>query len=778
MTARRPPVLLGRAAERQALDRLLDDVRERPQRGPRRARRGGRRQDRAAASLRPPGVGLPRRAGRRRRVRDGAAVRGAAPAVRADARPARRAPGAAAGGARRRAGPRSGAAPDRFLVALAALSLLAEVAAERPLLCLVDDAQWLDAASAQVLGLRRAPAAGGVGGARVRRPRPGRRRELAGLPELRSGGWPTRTRARCSRRSSPAGSTSASAIGSSPRRAATRSPSWSCRAGLSRDASWPAASGCPRRGDLPGQIEERFLRRLRRAARRRPGGCCCWRRRSPSAIRCSSGARPSGLGDRPSALAPADEAGAAESGERVRFQHPLVRSAVYRSAPLEERRAVHAALAEVDRPERGRRTVARGICALAAAGPDEEVAAELERSAGRAQARGGLAAAAAFLERAVALTADPARRAERALAAAQASLQAGRVRRGLELLASRRGRRARRAPARPGRAAARARSRTRRTAAATRPRCCSSAARQLEPLDVALARETYLDAWGAALFAGRLAERRPPARRLPGRARGPAPRRRRAHATCCSTASRSCSSTGAAPPPGAARGRLGVRRRGCSVEDVLRWVLARRRPRRSCSWDHDSLARASRPASYSSCATRARSRSSPLAAQRAIGQADLARRRLRGGRRRCSRRPTSSPRPPGRSVAPYGALVLAASAAGRRRRAHADRRDDRARPCRAARASACSTPHWADAVLLNGLGRYDEASAAAQRELEDAPGAVRRRSAGRCASWSRRPRAGDSPRRRTTRSSGSSDHDARSRHRTGRSGSRRGRARC
>ena len=133
--------------------------------------------------------------------------------------------------------------------------------------------------------------------------------------------------------------------------------------------------------------------------------------------------------------APALDAGLVEFGARVRFRHPLARSASYRAASVRDRQAVHAALAEVTDPaaEPDRRAWHR---AKAAAGPDEEVAAELEHSAGRAQARGGLAAAAAFLERSVLLTVDPARRAERILAAAQANLQAGAFGPALELLAT------------------------------------------------------------------------------------------------------------------------------------------------------------------------------------------------------------------------------------------------------------------------------------------------------------------------------------------------------
>jgi hypothetical protein len=130
------------------------------------------------------------------------------------------------------------------------------------------------------------------------------------------------------------------------------------------------------------------------------------------------------LGIGPDAATPATAAGLFELGARVRFRHPLVRSAIYRVASDEERRTVHRALAEATDPDvdPNRRAWHR---AHAAAGPDEEVASEIERRADRARARGGLAAAAAFLERSAALSVDPARRAARALAAAEATQQAG-----------------------------------------------------------------------------------------------------------------------------------------------------------------------------------------------------------------------------------------------------------------------------------------------------------------------------------------------------------------
>jgi DNA-binding CsgD family transcriptional regulator len=199
----------------------------------------------------------------------------------------------------------------------------------------------------------------------------------------------------------------------------------------------------------------------------------------------------------------AEARGLLEISERVTFRHPLVRSAVYRSATQPDRRAVHLVLAKATVRELDPDRRAWHLAA-ATSGPDEDVAIELERSAGRAQARGGLAAAAAFLRRAVALTQDPARRAERALAAAQASLDAGAFDAALALLAT--------AEVGPLNALQLARLDLLRAQLAfthsrgsDAPPLLLRAAKTLQQLDPRLARETYLDAWSAALFAGRFA---------------------------------------------------------------------------------------------------------------------------------------------------------------------------------------------------------------------------------------------------------------------------------
>src|SRR4051794_24602624 len=190
-------------------------------------------------------------------------------------------------------------------------------------------------------------------------------------------------------------------------------------------------------------------------------------------------------------------------GDRVTFRHPLVRSAVYRTATREQRREVHLALAEAtDRANDPDRRAWH--LAIAAAGPNEPVAAELEQSASRAQARGGLAAAAAFLHRAVVLSGDPRQRVRRAIAAAQASLHAGMFEGALELLALTEA-------STPDELQAahvallRGQIAFASSMGPTAPQLLLKAAQRLELLDPELARETYLDAWGAAFFAGRLA---------------------------------------------------------------------------------------------------------------------------------------------------------------------------------------------------------------------------------------------------------------------------------
>ncbi len=396
----------------------------------------------------------------------------------------------------------AGPSPDGFLVGLAVLSLLAGVARERPLICVIDDEQWLDRASAQTLGfVARRLAADPVGLVFAAR-EPGA--ELAGLPELHVGGL----------RDEDARALLASAL-AGPLDARVRDlivaetrgnplALLELPHGLS-PAELAGGFGLPGAAPLAGRIQDSLTRQL--------GALPDQTRRlvqlaaaDPSGDRQLLWRAADRLGIPVQAAALAVEAGLVEFGTRVRFRHPLARSAAYRSASYHDRRAVHAALAEVTDPlaDPDRRAWHR---AQAMAGPDEEVAAELERSAGRAQARGGLAAAAAFLERSVLLAADPARHAERALAAAQAHMQAGAFGKALDLLAE-----ADEQGSGPLDEFASARAELLRGQiafssglASDAPLLLLKAAERLEPLDAGLARETYLNAWMAALFAGRLA---------------------------------------------------------------------------------------------------------------------------------------------------------------------------------------------------------------------------------------------------------------------------------
>ena len=323
----------------------------------------------------------------------------------------------------------AGPAPDRFLIGLAVLSLLSEVAAEQPLLCVVDDEQWLDRASALTLGfVARRLAADSVGLVLATRV-PGE--ELSGLPELAVEGL-TLGDAR----------TLLDSVLTGPLDARVREQMVAETHGnplalleLPRGltpAELAGGFGLPGTVPLLGRIEESFRRRIEDlpkqsrllvlAAAAEPTGdsSLVWR-----------AAGRLGIGDQ--AAAPTAEAGLVEFGAQVRFRHPLVRSAAYRSASAHDLQEVHRALAEATDPaaDPDRRAWHR---AQATAVPDEDVAAELERSAGRAQARGGLAAAAAFLERAAILTPDPVRRAQRLLAAARAKRDAGALDAALGLL--------------------------------------------------------------------------------------------------------------------------------------------------------------------------------------------------------------------------------------------------------------------------------------------------------------------------------------------------------
>jgi DNA-binding CsgD family transcriptional regulator len=391
----------------------------------------------------------------------------------------------------------AGPAPDRFLVGLASLGLLAEAAAERPVLCLVDDAQWLDRASAQVLAFvaRRlgAESVGLVFSARVADG------ELAILPGLEVKGLPERD-ARALLDAALTGPVDARV-----REQIVAETQGNPLALLELPrSSTPIhlAGGFGLPGALPGRIEDSFRRRvdaLPAQARRLLLLAAADPTGDPVLVWRAAGR----LGIDTLAAGPAAEAELADFGARVQFRHPLVRSATYRSASAQDRQEAHQALAHATnrQTDPDRRAWHR---AQAAAGPDEEVAAELEDSAGRAQARGGLAAAAAFGERAALLTPDPVRRAGRTLAAAQASLRAGAFGKALELLAV--------AEAGPLDELQGARADWLRGQIAfasgpgsDAPLLLLKAAKRLEPLGPGLARETYLDAWQAALFAGHLA---------------------------------------------------------------------------------------------------------------------------------------------------------------------------------------------------------------------------------------------------------------------------------
>lgn len=392
------------------------------------------------------------------------------------------------------------APPDRFVVGLAVLGLLSEAAEEQPLVCVIDDAHWLDQASARTIAfVARRLLAESVGLVFAVR-RSSEVRELAGLPELMLGGlkdsdaralldvaWPGRLDEQVRDRLIAESRGNPLALLELPR-------------GLT-PTELAGGFELPGVGSLATQIEQSFRRQLESlpddtrllmlTAAAEPVGDVALLWRAASLL---------GLGTE--AAAAGQTAGLIDLGARVRFRHPLVRSAVYRAASATDRLMVHGALAEAtdSELEPDRRAWHRGHAAY---GLDESAADELEHSAGRARTRGGIAAAAAFLERAAELTPDPSRRGRRALAAAQAKFESGALEAAQRLLALALG-----CPLDDLGQALLARLHAQIVFSLSRgkdaPPLLLAAANKLAPLDTETARECYLEALGATIYVGRL----------------------------------------------------------------------------------------------------------------------------------------------------------------------------------------------------------------------------------------------------------------------------------
>jgi len=607
----------------------------------------------------------------------------------------------------------SGDPPDRFLVALGALTLLAETAEEKPFLCFVDDAQWLDGASRQVLGFvaRRLLAERVALVFAVRDPNEDT--EFVGLPELVLEGLndadarsllgtviPGRLDERVRDRIIAETRGNPLALLELPRGLSAR--------------QLAGGFGVPELVPLSGRIEKSFLRRLEEltpetrllllVAAAEPVGepALMWR----AATR---------LGIAGTAIEPAARAGLLDVGAQVRFRHPLVRSTVYRSASDLERQTAHQALADVTdaQLEPDRRAWHR---AQATRGPDVDVANELEQSASRAQARGGLSAAAAFLGRAAELTNEPALRAERMLAAARVNLQAGAFDEALGLLAA-----AEAGPldelgeARLGLLQAELAFAQNRGSDA--PQLLLEAARKFEALDPRLSRETYLDAWSAALFAGRLASSGNLGDVSGAVSHAPKPAQPpRASDLLLDGFALVFTNGRRTAAPVLQRATKAFASEDASAEEVLRWGWLATAAA-VYLWDYDTcLAIATRGAQLA----REMGALEVLAVSvNVLGQATA----LGGDFSRTAMliaeadEVTEATRT---LVAPYGALVLAAF---RGQEAEASELIETTIENASAwgQGTAVQYANWANAVVMNSVGRYDEALAAATEASEDTP---------------------------------------------------------
>jgi DNA-binding CsgD family transcriptional regulator len=610
---------------------------------------------------------------------------------------------------------REGATPDRFAVGLAVLSLLSDVAGERPLVCVVDDAHWLDRASAQALAFVARHLAAKPAAVVFAVREPDDQQALTGLTELAVRGL-AEDDARALLTSAVAGPLDERVRDRIV--AETRGNPLALLEVSRRLAPEELAGGFASPGAQapPSRMEESILRRLIPL---------------PSATRMLllvAAAEPlwdpvlvwrvaDQLGVHVEAAEAAARAGLIESGGQVRFRHPLARAAVYRAASPEERQRAHRALAEAIDPDTDPdRRAWHHACATP--GLDEGVAAELDRSVGRARVRGGLAAAAAFRERAAELTSEPAARARRALAAAQAKYQAGAPDAALRLLAM--------AQAGPLDELGRARAellQARLTADSGRGRDASAllleAARRLEPLHLGLARDAFRDAFGAGLTDGRLAVRgelgevAAAVRALP-----PVPQPHAPDLLLDGLAVLAADGH-AAGVPVLLRALSAFRAEEPRTEEALRWLALACQVARDV-WDDEScyllsarltgLAREAGALAVLPVALRLGAGITLLAGEPAAAAS-------------CAAEAEAVTRATGHPIEPYSRLMLAAW------RGHDDE------TCRLLAATArqhttrgeghgLTAAGWATAVLSNGRCRYHEALAAAEQvsEYPDEPG--------------------------------------------------------
>jgi DNA-binding CsgD family transcriptional regulator len=608
-------------------------------------------------------------------------------------------------------GLRAGPAPDRFLVGLAALSLLSGAAAEQPMLCVVDDAQWLDRASAQALGfVARRLLAEPIAMLFATADQAGE--DLAGLPELAVGGLSVGD-ARTLLDSVVTGPVDERVL---DRVVAETHGNPLALLELARglpQAEFTGGFGLSTLAGLPGRIEKGFVQRydalpadtqrLLLVAATEPTG-------DPMLLWRAAGLLGIGTG----AQAAAEEAGLMMIADRVVFRHPLVRSAVYRAASPEARRMANSVLAEATDPLADPERHA-WHCAQAAPGPDDAIAAELDRLAGRARARGGWAAAGAFLQRSAELTLDSRQRAERTLAAADARYEAGALDVAEGLVQA-----ARAWPLEDLQRARLDRLHARIVFASSRgsdaPSLFLKAARDLEHIDLRLARATYLEALTAALYAGRLAtggdliEVAEAARALP-----PVPEPPRAAELLLDGMALLVTEGWAAGMPVLKQAVSAFCSPDISDEETLCWWQASH----ACalSWDWESLdVLSARQIKLARAAGALTEVSAGLTARAYLHllKGEFAEAGSLAAEAQSMREATNS------IMVPYPAVAFAAFQ-GREAETAALIEVGRKDAERRGEGKALTFFQWATAVLNNSLGRYDDALAAAQQASDNPP---------------------------------------------------------